>query len=164
MHSSLHTPSAQLTIRHFTHHDSLSSFHTPIVKSSHFTHQRPVDNFSKLSSFHTPNFVISHTKLRHFTHRHSVKNYLFQGVICHFPRCNSIITLFNSLRAQSLQQNFNTQLSIQRILIESSTIGLALKIHILLGLKWVAVTHQQQQIIRLHARDLFSRHELLTLL
>lgn len=51
----------------------------------------------------------------------------------------------------------------QRVRVELSSIGPGLEVQVLLSLERVAVTHQQQQIICLHARNLFSRHELLTL-
>ena len=92
-----------LEIRHFTHHNLLSSLHTPVVKIRHFTHRLSLwitwplfRHFThRLSSLHTPSFVTSHTDFGK-SGRFSV---FFQKVTGRAKMCNSILTIFNSLTA-----------------------------------------------------------------
>ena len=93
----------RLRVRHFTHLELLSSFHTPAVKIRHFTHRfnlwitlQALRHFTHHdSSLHTPSFVTSHTDFGKLT-RFSMS---IQTVTRRSKSCNSILTLYNSLTA-----------------------------------------------------------------
>jgi len=87
----------QRGVRHFTHPSISVAFvisHTALPVDNT---PPPVDNFARATSFHTPAFVISHTALRHFTHRALKIVVWIQMVAVYNAECNSILTVFNSL-------------------------------------------------------------------